>query len=100
MIQSDYGCPTHGPFEQMVASPAPDDVPCPSCGAAAPWIPFPVMGRMRMVEAARGGSDRPSGPLAMDTRELGEGMPLSEWRAKREQAWREHDHKRDKDMLS
>lgn len=98
MILSDFCCPDHGSFELMVESPAPDDVPCPGCGASAVWVPFPVMGKVRMVEAHRGKADPIPGPLAVSTRELGEGMSMKEWREKREKVWREHDHKLNKDV--
>jgi hypothetical protein len=99
VILSDYECPTHGCFELMVDSPAPDDVPCPGCCERAVWVPFPVMGKVRMVEAARGVSDRRPGALAFDTRDLAEGMQMTEWKAKREKAWDEHRHKQNKELL-
>jgi hypothetical protein len=58
-----------------------------------------VVGRVRIAEVSRGRTERPSGALAMDTRDLAEGMPLSEWKERREKAWREVDHKTNKEIL-
>lgn len=83
MIRADYRCEAHGDFEAVVESPSPDDVPCPECLRRATWVPFPVMGRVKNGEVTRGPVEK-APPGALDTRELGEGMPLSEWRKKRE----------------
>jgi hypothetical protein len=100
VILADYHCPDHGSFESMVESPAPDDIPCPDCLGPSHWVPFPVMGKVRMVEAARGTADTRPGPLAFDTRAIAEGQPISEWRAQREKAWNEVRHKQNKELLN
>lgn len=119
MIRADYSCPDHGPFEAEVESPAPDFMPCPApnedtscgdltcpdycqprpCGEDSPWIPSAVFGRVRMVEAHRGKADARPGPLAMSTRDLGEGMSMQEWREQRAKVWQEHDHRTNKEIL-
>lgn len=97
MILADWTCPTHGRFE----SPAPshcDSIPCPSCGAVSPWAPSVVHGSVRLAEVERGKSDGPPTKAYMDTRALGEGMPLSEWRAKRDRMWEERSWKESKEL--
>lgn len=87
MILADYHCESHGSFEATVESPSPDDVPCPTCLGRAVWVPFPVMGRVRLAEVTRGKVEK-APPGALDTRELGEGMSMGEWRKKRE-TWKQ-----------
>ena len=95
MILCDYLCGgCTATFEAMVGSPAPDDVICPECGSMAAWSPSPVLGRVKSIEVSRGGYAKPDRKTWLDTRELGEGMPLAEFKAKRrkireEQTWRE-----------
>lgn len=93
MILVDFTCPTCGTFECLVDSPAPDAISC-ECGELAAWQPTPVMGSVRIAEVERGKVAKPDSPYFCDTRELGEGMPLQEWRDKRakyaqERRWRE-----------
>lgn len=84
MILCDYHCTDCGAdFEEMVDSPAPDVTPCRTCFAPATWVPSPVAGRVKLGEVTRGPVDR-APPGAMDTRLLGEGMPMSEWKAGRD----------------
>lgn len=99
MILADYTCPDHGRFEATVPSPSPDDHPCPRCGASSPWAPAPLRGWVKRGEVSRGKSDATEVPTWMDTRELGEGMPMEEWQAKRDQAWAEHEHKENKELF-
>ena len=96
MILVDYHCSTCGSFESMVESPAPDVVAC-TCGLMASWVPVPISGRVKAGEAVRGKVEEYR-PGQLDTRALGEGQPLNEWRAERrkkqraehrEQIWRE-----------
>ncbi len=93
MILCDYACETCGTFESLVSSPAPDSISC-ECGAIAAWSPTPIMGKVRAVEAVRGSYAKPDRKTWLDTRGLGEGQSLEEFRAKRrkirdEQRWRE-----------
>lgn len=116
-ILADYRCPEHGRFEQMVESPSPDEVPCPAlrlepignffgdffhdpttCGAASPWVPFPVTGRVKIGEVQRGTVAKPDSPMMLDTRSLGEGEPYHEWRAKRDKMYEERRHKESKEL--
>ncbi len=97
MILSDYLCPDHGDFEATVPSPAPDAIACPVCGAASPWLPSPIVGRVKLGEVSRGKSDKAPTPYHLDMTELGEGMPLKEWKAKRRKFWQEHNWKRNKE---
>lgn len=92
---AEYLCPEHGVFEATVERPPPDDRPCPECGATSPWtITSAPLGKVRAVEVVRGKWEKPEKKTYLDTRELGEGMELDEWREKRkairdEQRWRE-----------
>lgn len=91
--EAEFRCPTHGVF---VASNA-DAQLCPveGCGEMSPWtITSAPLGRMKKIEAVRGGWEKPARPTYLDTRELGEGMPKDEWLEKRrkirdEQRWKE-----------
>jgi hypothetical protein len=118
MIRADYRCPKHGDFEATVESPSPDFEPCPQvvgatipiavdyadratvdlCGFPSPWVPFPIRGRVNQAEVQRGTVDRPDSPMYLDTRELGEGMPMEEWRAKRDKVYEERRHKESKEL--
>jgi len=83
LILVDYFCAAcDETFEQMVDAPAPDAVQC-ECGASATWSPWPVMGRVKQNTVTRGGWQKPEHPGWVDTRELGEGQPIEEYREKR-----------------
>lgn len=93
MILSDYLCPfcDHS-FEAMVESPAPDYEACPSCTEPASWAPSPIHGRVKVGEVTRGTVDK-APPGAMDTRLLGEGMSMKEWKAGRDK-WRTEERRK------
>ncbi len=106
MILSDFTCPHHGRFETLAESDA-ESMPCRSvdagcidgyCDHPSPWSPSPVRGRVRIGEVERGGVDKPDSPMFLDTRELGNGMPMSEWRAKRDKLYRDRRHKEAKEF--
>jgi hypothetical protein len=83
-ILAEYACPRHGVFEELVDRPSPDFMPCPECNDVSPWtITAAPMGKVRTTEVERGKWQKPEHPGWLDTRELGEGMPLEEWREKR-----------------
>lgn len=96
-IVAEYVCPEHGRFdrtlERTVAGDAPDDCPCPDCGIVSPWTISAPLHRVA-VTAARGGWQKPERKTYLDTRELGEGMDIQEWREKRA-AIREEQRKRE-----
>jgi hypothetical protein len=92
MILSDYTCTACGTFEAMVVSPAPDAILCPTCSALATWAPTPIAGRVKIGEVTRGKVDA-APPGAMDTRLLGEGMSMKEWRAGRDK-WRTEERRK------
>jgi hypothetical protein len=117
MILADFTCPEHGRFEAFAPSDA-ESCPCPEllppwedhgpagdlgdggiCQADSPWSPSPVRGRVRTAEVERGGVDKPASPMYLDTRELGEGMPMEEWRAKRDKMYEERRHKEAKEVV-
>ena len=100
MILADYTCPAcDADVELLVPSPAPDEVPCPACGGPASWLPAPVCGRVRLGEVSRGRVAPVEHAGWTDTRELGEGMPMAEWRAKRAKWRMEERRKRLKEQL-
>jgi hypothetical protein len=117
MILSDFTCPEHGRFEALAESDA-ESAPCPFvteeggrwdegrgedqdriCEEPSPWTPTPIRCRVRIGEVERGGVDKPASPMFLDTRELGEGMPMEEWRAKRDKVYEERRHKEAKDFI-
>lgn len=60
------------------------------CGAASPFaISAPGAVRVKNFEVVRGKWERPERPTYFDTRKLGEGQPLEEFRADRRRIWEE-----------
>lgn len=94
----EFACGEHGVFSSSEEADT-DHARCPACGLASPWRISAPAGVVRMVEAARGISDKPAGALAMSTRALAEGMPVTEWRAQRARAWGEVDHAANRSIL-
>ena len=93
MILADYYCPAcDRETEEMVASPAPDTIDCFVCGQAAAWLPSPIHGRVKLGEVTRGPVDK-APPGAMDTRLLGEGMSMKEWKSGRDK-WRTEERRK------
>ncbi|HVJ93287.1 MAG TPA: hypothetical protein VM580_25980 [Labilithrix sp.] len=120
LVVAEYECPTHGRFTVTVQREANGDPPestyCPAtadayrgvdetkfvppaCARVSPWRPSSVRGWVKRGEVARGKSDAQERPTWMSTRELGEGMSMAEWQAKRDAAWEEHDRKEDKELF-
>jgi hypothetical protein len=113
-IVAVYTCPEHGEFDAEVQrdenGEAPDVIPCDRaldaviepgrsesgyqlrinlCGLPASWTPSPVVGRVKRFEVVRGKWEKPERPTYLDTRELGEGQSMDEFRAKRRAIWEE-----------
>lgn len=99
-----YTCPEHGEMDVEVErderGDAPDVVDCPVnvaddgemfvlCEAQARWTPSPVTCRVRRFEAVRGGWEKPERSTFLDTRKLGEGQSIEEFRAERKAVWEE-----------
>jgi hypothetical protein len=109
-----YTCPVHGEFDLEVErepnGDAPDSIQCPwpiddnsseeappmACQRAT-WTPTPVTCRVRRIEAVKGKWERPERKTYLDTRELGEGMSMEEFQAKRKAVWEE---KRKADVMA
>jgi hypothetical protein len=122
MILADYHCPVHGTFETAVESPAPDEVMCPTlacrpectpddllpccrdcgttCDLPSRWVPAPIRGSVRLGEVVRGPNERPPNRLSLDTRKMGEGQSLEEYRAERAAIVHEHRKSEIKDFTS
>lgn len=87
-IAAEYLCPVHGRFAVTVDRDANGDAPsleaCPEdCGAASPYaVSAPRVG-VRRVEAVKGGWEKPARKTFLDTRNLGEGQDIDEWREDR-----------------
>ena len=107
---ADYECPAHGRFEREVERDANGDPPATvECGhprdtiwgrvyctnIAEYCISAPLV-RVRKVEAVRGKWERPERPTFTDTRNLGEGQSLADWKADRAKVWEE---KRKQDVI-
>lgn len=97
MLQ-DFACHDCGPFSATTARDA-TDAPCPDCGKPAPWVMSAPFGAVNGVSVVRGVVEKPASPFYCDTRELGEGMPLAEWKAKRAKYEQERNHQEKKDVL-
>lgn len=106
--RAEYRCPVHGVFEAVVArvgGNTPDRIPCPAlmaddldCGWVAPWTITNAPGLAFQRGAVRQGKvEEAPHPYVTDTRELGEGMPLDEWKAKRARQWNDLDYKEHKE---
>lgn len=113
-IQHEYLCPVHGRFTADVPrADVPDEMPCPDfeyvdastmrsvgnhCGLTSPWSPSGIATKISIIGFSRGKADAPPTPHALTTRDLAEGMPMSEWRAKRAKLREERRRKRVKEM--
>jgi hypothetical protein len=112
-VVAEYECPVHGPFtvttprDENRDPPAthvcgdvqewPDGEGANVCLRMAEWRPSPPMGRVKLASASQGKVAEKPHHLSLDTRELGEGMPLKEWKAKRQKLWHEQRWKRFKE---
>lgn len=122
-IAAEYECPVHGRFELDVerndAGDAPDVIECPLgvdaaiiphdnkesgwalqinlCGQPAEWRISSPLAKVRSVEAVnKGKSEKPEFKTWTDTRNIGEGQPLYEWKEDRAKIWEE---KRKQDVV-
>lgn len=118
-IIGTYTCPEHGEFDCEVRrdarGEAPDVIECPvvyqlfegspefgmvHCRLESRWTPSPSIAcRVRRVEVVRGKWEKPERKTFLDTRELGEGQSMEEFRAKREKVWEERRREDIKEML-
>ncbi len=98
MIMNEYECSAHGRFEALVERDGPDYHHCPVCSKPAIWVVSAPMGRVRIGEVERGGVEKAASPMYLSTRELGEGMPYDDWRAKRDKMYEERRHKESKEL--
>lgn len=116
MVTAEYRCPVHGVFEATVwrgpDGGTPDERPCSvvvgigqlgidmHCLRSSPWtITSAPLGRVSRASFSRGKSDGSRMATDMDTRALGEGQPLAEWKRERERVWRDVDFKATKEYL-
>lgn len=111
---AEYRCPVHGLFSLEVTRDENGDPPstrpcsapkdrCLRDGCAAPYacglpspycVSAPRVG-VRRVEAVKGKWEKPERKTFLDTRNLGEGQELDDFRADRERIW---DEKRKQDL--
>lgn len=96
-IAAEYMCPVHGRFAVTIPrdenGDAPGEVFCklPAIGTStlvclgrSPYVISAPRVGVRRVEAVRGGWEKPARKTFLDTRDLGEGQDIDEWRAGRE----------------
>lgn len=83
LISVEYMCPEHDRFEALVERPAFDFMSCPHCGALAPWVVSAPRVKIPTASVSTGKSSGPPSLGYLDTRALGDGMPLKEWKAQR-----------------
>jgi hypothetical protein len=98
LIANEYLCDSHGRFSALVDRDGPDWHACPTCSTPSIWVISAPMGRVRLAEVERGGVSKPDSPMYLDTRELGEGMGMDEWRAKRDKLYEDRRHQESKDL--
>lgn len=119
---ADYHCPIHGRFEMTVErtpeGDAPDEVRCQSpivppfpvadrdsnqdlvfvqCVEVATWCISAPLARVNKVEAVKGKWQKPERKTWTDTRNLGEGQALYDWKEDRAKVWEE---KRKQDVVN
>lgn len=99
-IAAEYMCPEHGRFTLTVDRDAngdpPGEMPCPKaldqvrydwagdhCWADSPFVISAPRVGVRRVEAVKGGWEKPARKTFLDTRDLGEGQDIDEWRENR-----------------
>lgn len=106
LIIAEYICPEHGRFEALVErepnGDAPDVAPCPGhlrrysddeivdsepCALVAPYTISAPFGKVKAWEVVRGGWQKPERKTFLDTRKLGEGQSMEEFRADRKAVW-------------
>jgi hypothetical protein len=80
----EFLCDEHGHFDAVVQPDDEDAAPCPECGAISPWSPTQLQGRVKRFEVARGKWEKPERKTWLDTRNLGEGQDLIDFRDDRE----------------
>lgn len=109
-IAANYECPAHGVFTATVPRDAsgdpPAEIPCPEledvlpmsgnrCGLTSPWRPTAPLGKVKLGQVVQGKvGEYPPDHMCLDTRELGDGMPKHEWRAKQEKITRDATHRK------
>lgn len=96
-IAREFCCADHGVFDTLVQRGLEEPQPCPVCEAPSEPVISAVLGRVKLGEVSRGKVEAPPNPYALDTRLLGEGMPLSEFRKQRKKLWTEKKRKDWKD---
>lgn len=90
-ITQEFECPVHGRFEATAPHDT-DAIACIICGVASPWVISAPHGSVNQFEVVRGGVAKAENPGWLSTRALAEGMPIGEWKAKREKFYAEKRH--------
>lgn len=89
-VSREYLCLEHGVFDELVErNHAAQRMPhaCPICGAASEPAMSAPHGRVKLGEVMRGKVEAAPSPYALDTQPLADGMPLSEFKARRRKLW-------------
>ncbi len=89
---ADYHCDACGRFElsvERINGEAPDAQPCPGCGLVAMWCISAPLARVNPIEAVKGKWTKPERSTYTDTRNVGEGQALYDWREDRAKVWEE-----------
>jgi len=84
-IMLDFTCPDHGDFEELwdKREGEPVAVLC-ECGQSSPKVAaYALSCTMKLGEVTQGKNDTEMPPHIMSTKELADGMPMSEWKAGR-----------------
>ncbi len=98
LMLQDFLCPECG-FISALAPRDCDGIQCPDgCGNVAGWVISAPFGWVNGVSVVRGGVAKADSPMYLDTRPLGEGMPMAEWKANRAKLQLERRHKERKKL--
>lgn len=90
-IARDFLCDECGPFSATVDRDA-EVHPCPDCNVPRAFVLSPPRVSIPIAEVVKGGVAKPDSPMYLDTRDLGNGMSATEWRAKRDKIYEERRH--------
>jgi hypothetical protein len=86
-------------YESLEDRPAPARVAHLACGQEAELVISAPKPATQWGTAVRGKSDPPPSQRSVDTRGLGDGMSLNDWRKQRARMWRDNDRAKRREAM-